>query len=114
MPTRDSEQPLVITVPPDIERPLSEKAHRIGTTPELLALDSLREQFAPTNSGEPIADERTLSDFLRGHIGVLHSGEHVSGGARMSEDCGKQFTAGDRSLTLWGIIRGSDLTGRKM
>lgn len=34
----------------------------------------------------------TLADFLRRHIGVLHSGEHVPGGARMSEDTGRKFT----------------------
>ncbi len=36
----------------------------------------------------------TLADFLRGHIGVLHSGEHVPGGDRMSEDSGKKFAEG--------------------
>ena len=34
-----------ITVPPEIERALAARAHKLGTTPELLVLDSLREQF---------------------------------------------------------------------
>ncbi len=88
----------VITLPPDIEGPLAEEARRQGTTPELLALDSLRERFAPSSVTEAAPEESekegTLADFLSGYIGVLHSSEHVAGGARMSEDSGKKFAAG--------------------
>ncbi len=87
-----------ITVPPEIERALADRAHKLGTTPETLVLDSLRERFLHT---EPEAEEapetepsaQTLADFLRGHIGVLHSAERVPGGACMSEDSGKKFAA---------------------
>ena len=34
-----------ITLPPDLEEPLAKEARRLGTTPELLALDSLRTLF---------------------------------------------------------------------
>ena len=33
-----------------------------------------------------------LAEFLRDHVGVLNSSEHVPGGARMSEDTGRKFT----------------------
>ena len=36
----------------------------------------------------------SLADFLQPHIGVLHSSEHVPGGARMSEDSSKKFAVG--------------------
>jgi hypothetical protein len=38
-------------------------------------------------------DEATVSlaDFLRSSIGVLHSSEHIAGGARMSEAPGETF-----------------------
>jgi hypothetical protein len=39
---------------------------------------------------------QALSAFLDGYVGVLHSGEKVPGGARMSENTGKKFTAGLR------------------
>ena len=87
-----------ITVPPDLERALAARAHQMGTTPELLALDSLRERFPP--SGSEDADEanggtrRTLADLLNGYIGILHSSEHTAAGAAMSEDTGKKFAAG--------------------
>ncbi len=88
-----------ITVPPDIERSLTARAEQLGTTPELLALDSLREKFPP--SERPAVDEgpegeepQSLADFLRGYVGVLHSSESVPGGARSSEDTGKKFAAG--------------------
>jgi hypothetical protein len=88
-----------ITVPPDIERSLTARAGELGTTPELLALDSLREKFPPaeTTRVEAAPEEKepqTLADFLRGYVGVLHSSELVPGGARLSQDTGKKFAAG--------------------
>jgi hypothetical protein len=84
-----------ITLPPDIERVLPEEASKRGTTPELLALDSLRERFLVEPAPEaPAGGYATLAEFLRGHLGVLHSSERVPGGARMSDDSGRQFTAG--------------------
>jgi hypothetical protein len=87
--------PMIIKLTPDIEQALADEARKLGTTPEQLALDSLRERFvgraAPPS---PAKEPETLADFLRGHLGVLHSSEHVPGGARMSEASGKKFTAG--------------------
>jgi len=86
---------MIIKLTPDIEQTLIEEARKLGTTPEQLALDSLRERFG-LREAPPYATtgQETLADFLRGHIGVLHSSEHVPGGARMSEDSGEKFTAG--------------------
>ena len=86
---------MIITLPPDIEQVLVEQARKQGTTPELLALDSLRARFMPSLSPEETTEaEGTLTDFLGTHIGILHSSEHLPGGARMSEDTGKKFAAG--------------------
>ena len=86
---------MIITLPPDIEQALVEHARKQGTTAELLALDSLRERFMPSLSlDRPTEGEGTLADFLGKHIGVLHSSEHIPGGARMSEGTGKKFAAG--------------------
>ena len=88
-----------ITVPPDIERSLTARAEQLGTTAELLALDSLRERFPPSVSagGEEAPEGKApqnLADFLRSYVGVLHSSELVPGGAGMSEDAGEKFAAG--------------------
>lgn len=85
-----------IVVPPEVERVLVEEARRLGTTPELLAVDSLRERFSPSAiRSEQLSEQQgTLADFLSDHIGVLHSSEFVVGGARMSEGSGKKFAAG--------------------
>ena len=83
-----------ITLTPDLERALSEQARKQGTSPENLALDSLRERFllsAPQVAGE---GQGSLADFLANHIGVLSSSEHVPGGARMSEKSGDKFVKG--------------------
>ncbi len=84
-----------ITLTPDIEQALREQAERRGTTPEQLAIESLRQQFVhPTQSERPAEGQRTLADFLGDSIGVLHSHEHVPGGARMSEVTSETFTKG--------------------
>ncbi len=85
---------MILTLTPDIERALAEQARRLGTTPEQLALDSLRERFVLPAQVAPAEGQGTLAEFLRGHIGVLHSSEHIPGGARMSENSGKKFAAG--------------------
>jgi hypothetical protein len=86
---------MTIILTRDIESALAEEARKQGTTPEMLALDCLRERFVPAGTGEPsVGEQGTLADFLAGFTGVLASGEHVPGGARMSEDTGKKFAAG--------------------
>lgn len=85
---------MIITLTPDIEQALAAEALKLGLTPEQVALDSLRERFlAPENDLSRGGEEATLADFLRGHLGVLHSSEHVPGGARLSEESGRKFTA---------------------
>ncbi len=86
---------MIITLTPDIERALAAEARTLGLTPEQLALESLRARFVPSEAEVSSAEEQTtLADFLRDHLGVLHSSEHIPGGARMSEESGQKFTAG--------------------
>ena len=86
---------MIITLTPDIEQALTAEARKQGRTPEQLALDSLRERFLfPESDISPAGGQATLADFLRGHLGVLHSSEHVPGGARLSEDSSRKFAAG--------------------
>jgi hypothetical protein len=82
-----------IILTPDIEQALREQAHRRGTTPEQLALESLRRQFVQTSESEqPVEEEGSLADFLAAYIGVLHSSEYTPDGARMSENSSIKFT----------------------
>jgi len=86
---------MIITLTPHIEQALAAEARKLGLAPEQLALDSLRERFlSPEDDMSPTGEQATLADFLRGHLGVLHSSEHVPGGARLSEDSGRKFAAG--------------------
>jgi hypothetical protein len=86
---------MIITLTPDIEQALAAEARKLGRTPEQLALDSLRERFLSSESERPPAEaQATLAGFLRGHLGVLHSSEHVPGGARLSENSGQKFATG--------------------
>jgi hypothetical protein len=86
---------MIIILTPDIEQALAEAAQKLGTTPEQLALDSLRERFASSTEDTDSTEEpATLADLLRGHIGALHSREHVPGGARLSQDSSGKFAAG--------------------
>lgn len=84
-----------ITLTPEIEAALAEQARQQGVSPEELALESLRRQFvAPGRTTHDATLQGTLVDFLAGSIGVLHSSDHVPGGARMSEAKSKAFTEG--------------------
>ena len=86
---------MIITLTPDIEQALAAEARKLGRTPEQVALDSRRERvLAPEGEMPPAEEPATLADFLRGHLGVLHSSEHVPGGARLSENSGRKFAAG--------------------
>lgn len=79
----------IITLPPDLEGRLADEARRRGTTPELLALDGLRQLFAPPPNDNGSEGQGTLFDFLAGYIGT------VNGAAEpYSEDCGQRFAEG--------------------
>jgi len=82
---------LNLALPKDIEEALTEQARKQETTPEQLAIDSLRERFASPDAGMT-GEPGTLFEFLSGYIGVLHSSEHVPGGAALSEKTETSFT----------------------
>ncbi len=79
-----------ITLPPEIAGPLTEEARRRGTTPELLALDTLRLRFVPSPT-QPTEDnpESTLADFLTGYVGLVEGSSEA-----LSERCGERFAEG--------------------
>jgi hypothetical protein len=81
---------ITISLPSDIEGPLTAEAQRRGTTPELLALDSLRKLFPSLAvSGEPPGDATNLFDFLDGYIGTVEGSTEA-----FSENCGQRFAEG--------------------
>lgn len=83
---------MTITLTPEIEQALLRAARELGTTPEQLALDSLRDRFLPPLPNGPLDDgQGSLADFLGEFIGVLNSGEHIPGGARLSVDSHRTF-----------------------
>lgn len=85
---------VTITLPPELEAVVSQRAQQQGTTPELYLLDQLRERYLPQNTHglEDAADE-TLADFFVGYAGTVNSRELVSEGAHLSQDTGRAFTA---------------------
>ncbi len=83
---------VTITLPPELEHTVAERAQQLGTTPQLLVLDELRRCFSPAPPAP--SEEGTLADYLGEFIGCIHSSEVVPGGAQMSRDSGKKFAAG--------------------
>lgn len=68
---------MVITLTLEVEQALTEQARQQGTTPEMLALESLRKQFVRTEARTPKHQAKgTLFDFLGSAIGILHSSEY--------------------------------------
>ena len=84
---------VTITLTPDLERVIADRAEKQGTTPEVLALDTLRQHWLPGKLEEP-QSKRSLADLLGDSIGCLDSGEFVPGGARMSENIHEKFEEG--------------------
>jgi hypothetical protein len=89
---------VTITLPPELEKAVAERAQQQGTTPELWALDKLRQllQFdsPPETTQEQASGSGTMLDFFTGYVGVLHSSEFVRGGAQMSKNTGLKFAEG--------------------
>ena len=83
-----------ITLPPEIEKPVAQQARRQGTTTELLALDVLRRSFPAAAESSEVKPGTSLFDLLKDHIGLIHSSEHVPGGAQMATDSSKKFAEG--------------------
>ena len=74
---------LTVTVPPELAVPLADEARRLGTTPELLALEGVRRVLPPPPAPEGYG---TLRDFLAGYVGTVEGS-----GEPFSQDCGKKF-----------------------
>ena len=89
---------VTITLPPELERVVTERAKRQGITPELWTLDklsqSLQAELAVKPAPEPASEGGSMLDFFAGYVGVLHSNEFVPGGAQMSQDTGRKFAEG--------------------
>ena len=82
---------VTITLPPELEKAVTEQAQRQGTTPELLTLDKLRGALLPVAPQAADVAGLTMADFFAGYVGGLHSSEYVPGGAQLSQDTGKKF-----------------------
>jgi len=78
-----------ITLPPEIEGPLTEEARKKGTTPELLAVDCLRKLFTQSPEVRKSGEEDSLFDFLAGYVGTVSGTTEA-----LSENCGQRFAQG--------------------
>ena len=78
-----------VMLTPDIESSLAKKAQHLGTTPELLALDLLRQQLFGNSQNGSQELAGNLADFLEPHVGVLSTG-----GAQLSKQSGDKFAEG--------------------
>jgi hypothetical protein len=80
------ERMTTITLPADIEGPLAEEARRCGTTPERLALDTLRPRFAPPAASP---SEEPPEPSLAGYAGLVEGSTEP-----LSERYGDRFAEG--------------------
>jgi len=60
-----------IVLPPEVDGPLAEQARKRGMTPELLAIDYLRERFVLSPPVVEAGGGSTLYHFLSGYIGTI-------------------------------------------
>ncbi len=84
-----------IILTPEIEKGLVEQAEQMGISPQALALESLRRQFAVTSHTDSTpATAWSLADFLGDAIGIVDSGDLIPGGGGMSVSADDLFTQG--------------------
>lgn len=76
---------LTVTVPEELAGPLADEARRLGTTPELLALEGVR-RVLPPPAPPDIPPGGTMLDFLAGYIGAV-----AGTGEAFSQDCDRRF-----------------------
>jgi hypothetical protein len=81
---------LTITLNSELESAIEKEAKQQGTTPELLAVDSLQKLYLPAEI-PATGGEVTLADYWAEYIGSVDSSEAVPGGANLSEDTGRKF-----------------------
>ena len=82
---------MAIQLPPDLEEALDVVARRRGTTRDSFVENLVRRELSTDGEAEP-APPGSLAEFLEGYAGVFDSRDFVSGGARLSEQTGAQFT----------------------
>ncbi|MGI4791793.1 MAG: hypothetical protein ACRYFS_23470 [Janthinobacterium lividum] len=81
-----------ITLTPELEAVLNQRAATQGITPERLALDGLRQLYMtpPVNEKRPEEESsETLFDFLNGYVGTIAGSTEA-----FSENGGERFAQG--------------------
>ena len=77
-----------------IRRRLSTAAKTLGKSIEIRRSSNTVYFWLSARPSRRPPRRRTLADALHEHTGILHSNEHGSTGARLSQDTGKRFAAG--------------------
>lgn len=78
---------MILTIPADLEGVLAQAAQQRGMAVERLALETLRERFAPET--RPAPGNATLFDLLGDGIGAVDGSPEA-----WSERCGERFAEG--------------------
>lgn len=78
---------MTLTIPADLEGALARAAQHYGVAVERLALETLRERFAPET--RPAPGHATLLDLLGDGIGAVAGSPEA-----WSERCGERFAEG--------------------
>lgn len=78
---------MTLTIPADLEGALAQAAQYYGVAVERLALETLRERFAPETG--PAPGRATLFDLLGDGIGAVAGSSEA-----WSERCGERFAEG--------------------
>jgi hypothetical protein len=82
---------MTITLPPDLEQVLEKRAQQQGTTPEMLAIDSLTKTYMAQPESLSREGEETLADYWADYIGTIDTREVVPAGGSLSTDTGRKF-----------------------
>jgi len=82
---------VTITLTPELEQAVNERARQQGTTPELLIQNDLRQKYLPAESAAMSSEGETMAEFFAGYIGSVNSSDLAPEGSDLSEDTGRKF-----------------------
>jgi hypothetical protein len=84
---------VTITLTPELEKAVSERARLQGTTPQILIENDLREKYLPGLPATPpaLTNAQSMADFFAGYIGSIDSSNVSPGGSDLSANTGQKF-----------------------
>ena len=83
---------VTIILEPELEQIVTEHARQLGTTPDILIQNDIRQKYLPAHPLEISIEEQNMAEFLKDYVGCIDSSKIYPEGSHLSENTGRKFT----------------------